>query len=64
MKNKFIKPVYVKCYFLSYFVHVNIHVDNWRFVIQNLLLVLSAESTLTMVVFIQKDKTERLKSLA
>lgn len=62
MKNKFIKPVYVKCYFLSYFVHVNI--DNWRFVIQNLLLVLSAESTLTMVVFIQKDKTERLKSLA
>lgn len=62
MKNKFIKPVYVKCYFLSYFVHVNI--DNWRFVKQNLLLVLSAESTLTMVVFIQKDKTERLKSLA
>lgn len=62
MKNKFIKPVYVKCYFLSYFVHVNI--DNWRFVKQNLLLVLSAELTLTMVVFIQKDKTERLKSLA
>lgn len=62
MKNKFIKPVYVKCYFLSYFVHVNI--DNWRFVIQKLLLVLSAESTLTMVVFIQKDKTERLKFLA
>lgn len=62
MKNKFIKPVYVKCYFLSYFVHVNI--DNWRFVKQNLLLVLSAESTLTMVVFIQKDKTERLKFLA
>lgn len=62
MKNKFIKPVYVKCYFLSYFVHVNI--DKWRFVKQNLLLVLSAESTLTMVVFIQKDKTERLKSLA